>query len=95
MTFPEIRASIDARIEAEPRLQGSHCELEGENSIWTLNRQVVTISPSGSTGILVEYISDERLVHSKIFAASPLSIERIVTTAAEHLTAYAFHRTQR
>jgi hypothetical protein len=95
MTFPEIRASIDARIETEPRLQGSRRELEGESSIWRLNRQIVTISASGSTGILVEYLSDDRLVHSKIFAASPLSIERIVTTAAEHLTAYAFHRTQR
>ena len=93
MTFAELRAAIDDRLAAETRLEGSRRELEGENSVWTRDREVVAISPSGTTGILVEYITNGRLVRSKIFAASPMSVERIVITSAEHLTRYAFHRT--
>jgi hypothetical protein len=93
MTFAEIRALIDARLEAEPRLEGSRRELSGENCVWTRNGEVVAISAAGSTGILVEYLSDGRPIRSKVFAASPVSVERIVTSLAEHLTGYAFHRT--
>ncbi|HEV8020072.1 MAG TPA: hypothetical protein VGP41_02340 [Candidatus Lustribacter sp.] len=93
MTFAELRAEIDDRLAAEPRLQGGRRELEGEKSVWTRHGEIVTIGPSGTTGILVEYRTDGRLVHRKIFAASPMSIERIVITSAEHLTSYAFHRT--
>ena len=94
MTFPELRALVDEQLEAEPRLNGSRRELSGESCEWTRGRETVAISASGSTGVLVELLSGDRLVRSKIFALSPMSIERIVTTAAEHLTAYAFHRTQ-
>jgi len=94
MTFPELRALIDEQIEAEPRLHGSRRELSGENCVWTLGRESIMISASGSTGVLVELMSGDRLVRSKIFALSPMMVARIVTTAAEHLTAYAFHRTQ-
>jgi hypothetical protein len=93
MTFPELRALIDAQIEAEPRLTGSRRELQGESSVWTRDKQVIVISPSGSTGILVEYIRDGLLVREKTFAASPQIIERIVVSSAEHLTDYVFHRT--
>jgi hypothetical protein len=93
MTFAELRAEIDDRLAAEPRLQGSRRELEDERSVWTRYGEIVTIGPSGTTGILVEYRTDGRLVHRKIFAASPMSVGRIVITAAEHLTSYAFHRT--
>ena len=47
MTFPELRSLIDARLKAVPRLEGSEHLLSGETSVWTLNRQVVTISASG------------------------------------------------
>ncbi len=94
MTFPELRALVDEQLEAEPRLHGSVRELSGESCEWTRGREAVAISPSGSTGVLVELMSGDRLVRSKIFALSPMSISRIVTTVAEHLTAYAFHRTQ-
>lgn len=93
MTFPELRAMIDERLEAEPRLQGSRCEVHGEGSVWTRAKQVVAIGASGSTGILVEYLSDGQPVRTKIFALSPMSVERIVISSAEHLTCYAFHRT--
>jgi hypothetical protein len=93
MTFPEIRASIDERLETEPRLAGSRRELQDDMSVWTRDKQAVAIAPSGSTGILVEYRSEGRPVRRKIFAASPMSVDRIVVTSAEHLTDYAFHRT--
>jgi len=94
MTFPELRALVDEQLEAEPRLAGSRRELSGENCEWTRERETVAISASGSTGVLVELISGDRLMRSKVFALSPMSVERIVTTAAEHLTGYAFHRTR-
>lgn len=93
MTFAELRAEIDERLAAEPRLQGSRRELDGEKSVWTRDREIVLIGPSGTTGILVELSTNGRVVRSKIFAASPMSVERIVITSAEHLTSYAFHRT--
>jgi hypothetical protein len=92
MTFAELRAEIDDRLAAEPRLQGSRRQLEGQTSVWTLDSEIVAIGPSGTTGILVELSTNGRLVRSKIFAASPMSVERIVTTSAEHLTSYVFHR---
>jgi hypothetical protein len=92
MTFPELRAMIDARLEADTRLEGSRCEMQGEASTWILNNESVALSAAGSTGILVEYLSNGRVVHSRIFAASPLSVERIGNSSAEHLTAYALHR---
>lgn len=93
MTFAELRAAIDDRLAAEPRLQGSRREREGEKSVWTRDREIVAIGPSGTTGVIVEYITNGRVVRSKIFAASPMSVERIVITSAEHLTSYVFHRT--
>jgi hypothetical protein len=91
MTFPELRALIDTRIEAEPRLAGSVRELRDETCVWTRNGEAVAISSAGATGILLEYISHGHVVHSRIYAASPLSVNRIVTTCAEHLTAYVVH----
>ena len=93
MTFPEIRASIDTRLEADPRLAGSRREVHGETTVWTRDKQAVAIGASGTTGILVEYRSEGRPPRSKIFAASPMSVDRIVVTSAEHLTDYAYHRT--
>jgi hypothetical protein len=93
MNFPELRAAIDSRLALEPRLQGSRHELLGEQSAWTRDMQCATIVMEGSTGILVEYAVDGRIVHSRVFAMSAMSIERIATTIAEHLTAYAYHRT--
>ena len=92
MTFSELRAMIDARLEGDPRLAGSRCEVSGEACTWSLNAESVSLSSSGSTGILVDYWSSDRIVHSRIFAASRLTVDRIANTAAEHLTAYALHR---
>jgi hypothetical protein len=91
MTFEELRAAVDERLESEPRLRG--IQHDPNAGLWMLNQETVVLSPSGSTGILVEYLSRDRLVRTKIFAASPMSVERIVTTSAEHLTSYVFHRT--
>jgi hypothetical protein len=93
MTFSELRVTIDERLESEPRLHGSRRELHGESSVWTREKQVIVIGPSGSTGIRVEYISDGQPLRTKIFALSPMSVDRIVISSAEHLTCYAFHRT--
>lgn len=93
MTFAELLATIDGRLEAEPRLAGARRESSDEHSTWVCNRESVSISPSGTTGILLEYQSDGRVLRNKIFALSPMSVDRIVTTTAEHLTNYVFHRT--
>jgi len=96
MTFEELLAAIDERLAAEPRLAEAHRDATSvEHSIWMCNRESVSIGPSGSTGIAVTYLSSGRMVRSKIFALSPMSVDRIVTTAAEHLTGYVFHRTTR
>ncbi len=96
MTFRELLAAIDERLGAEPRLANAHREEDGiEHSTWSCNRESVTIAPAGTTGISVTYLSSGRSVRSKIFALSPISLDRIVITAAEHLTGYAFHRTPR
>ena len=92
MTFSELRAMIDSRLEGDARLDGSRRELHDESCTWTLNNEGVALSAAGSTGILVEYLRGGSVVHQRIFAASPLSVDRIVNTAAEHLTAYVLHR---
>lgn len=92
MTFSELCALIDERIESDVRLSGAVHESDAETSRWTLNAQSVTIRAVGSTGLAVEYWNGESMVHSRTFAASPLMVDRIVTTIAEHLTAYALHR---
>jgi hypothetical protein len=95
MTFGDLLAAIDDRLAAEPRLADAHREEDGvEHSTWTSNRESVSIGPSGTTGIVVHYRSDGRAVHTKIFAMSPMSVDRIVISAAEHLTRYAYHRTR-
>jgi hypothetical protein len=45
--------------------------------------------PSGSTGIAVALLRGDSVVHERIFAASSMSITRIVRTITEHLTGYA------
>lgn len=92
MTFGELVAAIDERLGTEPRLAGA-LETGGEHGTWTCDRESVSIAPSGSTGIVVEYRSDGRVVRSKVFAFSPMSVDRIVTTAAEHLSRYVNRRT--
>jgi hypothetical protein len=93
MTYSEIRMLIDAALASIPRLQDCRREVRDEALLCSLDRQAVAISPSGPTGILVRYFTGESTVHARIFAASPLSVDRIAHTAAEHLTAYTFHRT--
>jgi hypothetical protein len=94
MTLGEVLAEIDERLGAEPRLLAAHCEENGgEHSTWVSNRESVSIGPSGTTGIAVTCLSSGRVVRTKVFALSPMSVDRIVTTAAEHLTSYVFHRT--
>jgi hypothetical protein len=93
MTFPELRALIEARLEAEPRLDGSVRELRGDECVWTRNDEGVAIRPEGSTGIVLEYLSRGQIVHKRVYAASPLSVERVANTCAEHLTGYTVHRT--
>lgn len=93
MTFGELLAVIDDRLGSEPRLADAHREEAGfEHSTWTCDRESVSIGPSGTTGIAVTYLSSGRAVRSKVFALSPLSVDRVVITAAEHLTRYVFHR---
>jgi hypothetical protein len=93
MTFDGIRDLIAAQLESDPRLAGLESERNSEETGWRINRELVVISAAGSTGILVEYITNGRLVHKRTFAASPMIVERIVHTIAEHLTEYAYHRT--
>jgi hypothetical protein len=93
MTFDDIRNLIAAQLESDPRLAGLESERNNEETAWKMKSELVVISSTGSTGILVEYITNGRLVHKRIFAASPMIVERVVHTIAEHLTEYAYHRT--
>ncbi|MGH7715648.1 MAG: hypothetical protein ACREML_06575 [Vulcanimicrobiaceae bacterium] len=94
MAFADIRALIDAELESDPRLEGSRHDLEGQDSIWRLNGELVSISASGTTGILVEYVTKDRLIDKRTFAMSTMIVERIVHTVAEHLSEYVYHEKQ-
>lgn len=88
MPYADIRPLIDAKLEGDARIAGSSREDRHNESTWQLNEASVIIGASGSTGILVEYVRGGRVMHRKIFAASPQIVDRLVTTVIEHLTAY-------
>jgi hypothetical protein len=88
MHFSELCAQIDAGLDADAHLAHSEHTSEDLASQWTLERQIVTIQPAGSTGIEVAYATDGRVIHRRTFAASPMSVPRIVRTISEHLLGY-------
>jgi hypothetical protein len=88
MPFPDLRENIDARLDADPQLAESQRTSSTGESTWTLDGQTVTIRPAGSTGIELIYQTDGRVIHRRTFAASPMSIPRIVRTITEHLMGY-------
>jgi hypothetical protein len=88
MQFSELCAQIDARLDADAHLVNSQHSSESDESIWMLDRQTVTIRAAGSTGIEIVYGTGGRVIHSRTFAASPMSVTRIVRTISEHLLDY-------
>ena len=88
MPFSDLYAHIDARLGAERYLTDSQRSFEHDTGVWTLDRQAVVIRPAGSTGIEILYQTDGRVIHARTFAASPMSVPRIVRTVTEHLLGY-------
>jgi hypothetical protein len=88
MNFPSLFDLIDAELETNVRLAGSQHLEQDDARLWMRDAVAARVSPSGTTGITVALLSGERVVHERIFAASPLSVSRIVRTITEHLTGY-------
>ena len=89
MNFPSLLDLIDAELENTAHLDGSQRTQDADGRVWTRNAAGAKITPSGSTGITVALLSSDRVVHERIFAASPMSVARIVRTISEHLMGYA------
>jgi hypothetical protein len=79
---------IATELQANSQLDGSQYAQDADGYAWTRNTAGAKITPSGSTGIVVALLSSDRVVHQRIFAASPMSVARIVRTITEHLTGY-------
>jgi hypothetical protein len=88
MPFSDLREQIDARLDADAQLANSQRMSSPTETDWTMDRQSVTIRAAGSTGIELVYLTDGRVIHARTFAASPMSIPRIVRTVTEHLLGY-------
>ena len=88
MDYAEILDLIEAKLESESRLVGSERTKEADDLVWSRNRHVARIGRAGSTGIVVSVISEDRLLHERVFARSPKSVERIARVITEHLTEY-------
>lgn len=89
MDFPSLFDQIDAELENNARLTGTERSYDAEGRVWTKDRAGAKITPSGSTGIAVALLSSDRIVHERIYAASPMSVPRIARMIIEHLTGYA------
>jgi hypothetical protein len=89
MNFPSLFDLIDAQLETNAQLEGSQRSQDADGRVWTKDAVCAKITPSGSTGVTVALLSGDRIVHQRIFAASSMSIPRIVRTITEHLTGYA------
>ncbi|HEY5349267.1 MAG TPA: hypothetical protein VIJ64_06035 [Candidatus Lustribacter sp.] len=88
MNLPNLFDLIDAELETNARLAGSQRSLDADGRMWTKDTAGAKITPSGTTGIAVALLLRDRIVHERIFAASPMSVGRIVRTITEHLTGY-------
>ena len=89
MNFASLFDLIDAQLKTNSQLAGSHSSEADDERVWMRDAVAARVTPSGTTGIAVALLSGERVVHERIFAASPLSVTRIVRTITEHLTGYA------
>ncbi len=88
MAFSDLCLLIDERLRAETHFaQIEHAASETEH-VWLFDDQAVRLRRSGSTGIEATYETANRPIHSRTFAASPLSVDRVVRTAIEHLNGY-------
>jgi hypothetical protein len=89
MDHSEILDLIDARLLSESRLIGSEHTRVDDERVWSRDQHVARIGRSGSTGIVVSVGSGDRILHQRVFARSPESVERIARVITEHLTEYA------
>ena len=89
MNHPSLFDLIDAELKTNVQLEGSQRSEDADGRVWAKDAAAAKIAPAGTTGITVMLLSRDRIVHERTFAASPLSIARIVRTITEHLTGYA------
>lgn len=71
---------IDAELETNAQLDGSQRTEDTDGRCWTKDAAGAKIMPSGSTGSSVALFLSDRIVHERIFAASSMSVTRIVRT---------------
>jgi hypothetical protein len=88
MNSPSLFDLIDTELEANAHLAGSQRSEDADGRVWTKGAAAAKIMPSGTTGIAVALLLGDRVVHERIFAASPMSVSRIVRWITEHLTGY-------
>ncbi len=88
MEFSDVCDALDVQLRSTADLDGSERTHTADDDVWTLDGQAVHVRAAGSTGIHVAYGTGGRIIHERTFAASPLSISRIVRTMTEHLTGY-------
>jgi hypothetical protein len=88
MEFLDFCDALDVQLRAGSDMHDSERTHTADDDVWTLDGQAVHVRAAGSTGIHVSYGTAGRIIHERTFAASPLSIGRIVRTMTEHLTGY-------
>jgi hypothetical protein len=79
---------LDARLRNEPKVhdvQRAHADGAG---VWTLDDYRADLVPAGPTGLELRLSSHGRVIHERIFASSPASMQRIAQSIVEHLTGY-------
>ena len=88
MDFVTLCSQIAAELETNARLSGSERSEDADGYVWMKQNVGAKLTPSGSTGISVALLSADHVVHERIFAASPMSVQRVVQIIVEHLTGY-------
>lgn len=87
--FYELVALIDEQLTAEQRVRDYVSESGTEIGHWSRDSESAEVRPSTSTGILLRLFSNGLVIHERIYAASPMSVPRMVRSITEHLTGYA------
>ena len=89
MQFSDILVQIDEQLGTEKRLGDFVSDLEASGAQWSRGNESAEVQPSTSTGVKLRLASRGVVIHERIYAASGMSVPRIVRSITEHLTGYA------
>jgi hypothetical protein len=87
--FSELVALIEEQLTVERRVGDYASETGADIGHWSRGAEAAEVRPSTSTGILLRLFSSGLVIHERIYAASPMSVPRMVRSITEHLTGYA------